>query len=71
MCDCIDHVNAKLRQFGGEVLVNLLGPERVFISTHQPPPAKGTRRKKLPLVAATFCPFCGTAYPEAIKTEAA
>lgn len=59
MCDCIAEVNARLAQDGGEVLTDMLTePPRAFITTY-----RRWARRKLPLVQATFCPFCGTVYP--------
>lgn len=60
-CDCFREVNEHLKTLGGELLCSLLSnPQRVFIATHK---KKGAR--KLPLVQASFCPFCGEKYPPA------
>lgn len=59
-CNCFSDVNAELAKSNGELLADFFtDPPRVFISTYR---RKG--RKKLPLVQASFCPFCGEKYPE-------
>lgn len=61
-CNCIAGMDDLLKPMGGKILVNLVGPPRAFVSTYQLPTVKGKRRKKVPLVRATFCPFCGVKY---------
>jgi hypothetical protein len=62
-CTCLDQMNEHLRPYGGAVLTSLLSePPRVFVATTHLESVK--RKKKLPLVVATFCPFCGVKVPE-------
>lgn len=59
MCDCTKAVNERLHFSGGEIMQDMMGAPYVFISTVKLPGKRG----KLPLVAATYCPFCGKKYP--------
>jgi hypothetical protein len=54
-----------LKPLGGQLLCNLFGPPRAIVSTYQLTPEKGKRRKKVPYVIASYCPFCGTKYAKA------
>lgn len=63
MCDCRAAINEHLRPHGGELLESLFSePPRLFVATTYRANVK--RKKKLPLVVATFCPFCGVRIPE-------
>lgn len=68
-CKCISEMNEHLKPHGGEILINLFGPPRAFISTHQLDAPKGKRKPKVPYVMATFCPFCGVKYPRSEVTR--
>lgn len=60
-CNCFSQINEHLKPYGAELLCNLFGPPQAIISTYR---EKVTRGKKVPLVFATFCPFCGVKYPK-------
>jgi hypothetical protein len=61
-CDCIARVNAKLAAFNGVLETNLLAnPPRVVISLCK---RETHNRQKPPIMEASFCPFCGNAYPK-------
>lgn len=62
-CNCFSQINEHLATYGGELLCNLFGPPRAIVSTYREP-KKGGHRKKMPIVLATFCPFCGNKYPK-------
>lgn len=62
-CNCRDAINDELAKHGGELLASLFcDPPRLFVATTHRMDVK--RKKKLPLVVATFCPFCGVRIPE-------
>lgn len=60
-CDCVSKVNAQLAEKGGQLTMalgitsdmNVIG--RLLLVTEK----TGSKRKPLPRVTATFCPFCG------------
>lgn len=63
-CDCFDKVNGLLKPHGAVLNFNLFDKTpRAFVvviaSTE-----KRKRGRKIPLMQATFCPFCGTKYPK-------
>jgi hypothetical protein len=60
-CNCFSQINEHLKTYGGELLCNLLEPPRAIISTYR---EKAVRGKKMPIVFASFCPFCGGKYPK-------
>ena len=60
-CNCFREVDDHLKTKGGELLCSLFSvPQRVFIATNK----KRGHRGKVPLVQASYCPFCGVKYPE-------
>lgn len=59
-CDCIDRVNADLAPRNATLLTNIFGAPRACITLQKLHEVRG----KLPLLQASFCPFCGTQYPE-------
>ena len=66
MCNCFNEINKYLAPSGGELLSSLFSEEpRAFVATYREP--KKGRRPKVPLVQATFCPFCGKKYPREAK----
>lgn len=64
MCDCIAKLNEKLRPHNGKIALAILLPtegsnelrSRVLVQTEKLDAAK---RKKVPAVMASYCPFCG------------
>lgn len=61
-CNCSKAVNDRLAESGGELLASLFcDPPRIFVATTHRAGVK--RKKKLPPVVATFCPFCGVRIP--------
>ena len=63
MCKCADDIDARLKEHGGRLTraIALRGNTmiaRLLVSTEKTDPKK---RKALPVVAASFCPFCGIA----------
>ncbi len=64
-CNCAKSVNERLAENGGELLVDLFNPQRTFVATIHKADVK--RKKKLPLVQASFCPFCGVKYPPSLS----
>lgn len=69
MCECINKVNADLKQHNTMLVFTLLGnPSRAVIDTMQVETGRG--KKKAAAVIATFCPFCGERY-EADTAKAA
>lgn len=61
MCNCAEEMDAKLAEHGGKLVraIGLRGNTliaRLLVSTQKTDPKK---RKPLPVVAASFCPFCG------------
>lgn len=63
ICNCLDQMNEALRPHGGEIMTSLFSePPRLFVTTTHLANVK--RKRKLPLVVATYCPFCGVKVPE-------
>lgn len=62
MCDCIQTMNARLRdEHNGVLITTLFGNPRAVIGTEK---LDSKRRGKPPVAIASFCPFCGDRYPE-------
>jgi hypothetical protein len=61
MCKCIARVNADLiaRGKNAEIRTNIFGTPRCLIVLDK----VDNKRNRLPLLAATYCPFCGNKYP--------
>lgn len=57
-CDCIDRVNIELAPHGAELLTSMFRMPRAFIALHKLQKTRG----KLPLLQASYCPFCGAQY---------
>lgn len=67
-CTCVDKVNEKLKDVGIRLArgfrlnfktgVSRMGLPQLVTEKTNP------TRKKMPIVVCTFCPFCGTKYPE-------
>lgn len=67
MCNCIEKVNEKLREYNGALETNWLAqPSRTLVSVYK----VVARGKKPPLMEATFCPFCGEKHKERKKSLA-
>jgi len=61
-CRCTDKVDEALAAQGARLCVTISlrgGPERAIIATE-----RRTPRVKLHRLIASYCPFCGTKYPE-------
>lgn len=64
MCDCIAEMNQKLKDHNGRVAQAILLPEkgsnslraRVLVQTEK---LDSSKRKPVPSVIASYCPFCG------------
>jgi hypothetical protein len=66
MCDCMELVDKDLAQHGVQLNSNILSePRRAILQTIPltPKPGEKRRRRRPPVVLATYCPFCGTKYP--------
>ena len=61
MCECHKKLNGLLEQYNTKLTLPIFGPQRVIIETMKIDDKKRTKPKVL---FATFCPFCGIAYPE-------
>lgn len=60
-CGCVAKVNARLVEHNTRLVTTLFGPPRVLIDTCKL--RDGIRGKPKP-VLASYCPFCGVAYPK-------
>lgn len=74
-CRCIDKINKALRTQGMQLNLSFtfVGKNTIVRTIVETCHAdvdmtKRGRRKKLPRMLATFCPFCGKAYPDPAKT---
>lgn len=61
MCNCAEEMDARLQEHGGRLVraIALRGNtmvSRLLVSTEK---TDSKKRKPLPVVAASFCPFCG------------
>jgi len=65
-CKCIDDINSQLEAKGHRLDLAFTVAGEVFpMLKTEPAPAKTGerfRRRRAPIVPATHCPFCGTAY---------
>jgi hypothetical protein len=61
-CDCIKSVNEKLAFHNSRINIPLFGPKLPFIETIK---LDEKKRGKPTKMFATFCPFCGTKFPDA------
>lgn len=68
-CDCVSEIEDRAREFTGlPVWLNTTmidGPRRAIIEFYMI--EKKPRGRKIPVVVASYCPFCGTEYPEQSK----
>lgn len=61
-CSCFNDVNATLKEMGAMLNFNMLDPSpRCFVHVIENG-AKRKRGNRIPLVQASFCPFCGAHY---------
>jgi hypothetical protein len=69
-CSCIADTNKLLAEQGynGQILVNLFGPPRATVELVKL--TEGKRGKKLPVLIASHCPFCGVRYLSKAEREA-
>lgn len=62
MCECIERMNGSLAQHNGRIAVAIqITPSmdlrsRLIVQTEK---LDKSRRKPVPTVVATYCPFCG------------
>jgi len=69
MCNCIEKMNAALKEHNGKIAETLLLPEpggnalraRSLVQTRK---LDDTKRKAVPSVIASHCPFCGREYAD-------
>lgn len=67
-CDCMERINEKLQETHPGVYLRHFTnletgkPSRLLVVVE-----RRTGKGKVPNFAASFCPFCGTAYSEAKK----
>lgn len=59
-CSCVAKINEKLREHNTMLVSTLFGHPRVLIDTCK---LREGIRGKPKAVLASFCPFCGVAYP--------
>lgn len=64
MCDCIKKIDAELKDHNGRIALAILLPaegsnalrSRVLVRTEK---LDANKRKSVPAVMASYCPFCG------------
>ena len=61
MCDCIRDMDKLLSEHNARLLLPMFGKQRPFITLDK---KESSKRGKLPMLMANFCPFCGEAYQE-------
>lgn len=64
-CDCIDMINAELAKRNGELGLSFTLSGEVFPTLVVSKKDKKNRTRP-PLVAPTFCPFCGSKYAKEV-----
>ncbi len=69
MCECISTVNEHLAKHNAQLLLPMFvvrgSTQRPFVETTK---LDEKKRGKPPAMFATFCPFCGEKYPEAVRS---
>lgn len=60
-CRCIEEAEAKLAEYNAALVCTFWPIQRPVIETMKRDTKK---RGKPPIMVASFCPFCGTAYPK-------
>lgn len=60
-CNCIAEMDEHLAPHNCQLVTNLLGPQRAVVATMK---VVSKKRGAVPYVMATYCPFCGVAYPK-------
>lgn len=68
-CNCIDQVNAQLRGSNAKLSQGLQIDFKTGKSSMSPPMLVAEKidskiKKRLPSLLCSFCPFCGSKYPE-------
>jgi hypothetical protein len=70
MCDCVEQVNEQLEKLNAELVIPfLLTPgkkSRPTVSVREKERIKG-KKKNVPTLFCTYCPFCGELYEDDIK----
>ncbi len=66
MCDCVRTTDEALEKRGsnGRIIVNLFGPPRCTIGLYKRNEKLRGAAGKLPVLMASYCPFCGEKYAE-------
>lgn len=65
MCNCIEQINEQLKSQGAEITQRLMLAQDMGDISVSPPVietrwiGKKPRGKKLPVLLASYCPFCG------------
>ncbi len=70
-CRCLDEINRQLADRGHrlDMAFTISGEVFPMLKTERVPPKPGEKPKRragTPLVPATHCPFCGTAYQKGV-----
>ncbi len=64
-CDCANAVNDRLKFSNAIISTNMLRTGiRACIVIEKLDLTKRGKRRRLPVLQATYCPFCGTKYPK-------
>ena len=75
MCDCIEQINRQLAERKAEITQRLMLSNDLHDLSISPPviatrwTGKKPRGKNLPILPASYCPFCGEKYSEEEKQE--
>jgi len=62
MCDCIKKVDALFKKKGIPATVSVILPLADGVDTRVMVSLERTGRGKVPVLATTYCPFCGEKY---------
>jgi 5'-3' exonuclease len=66
MCDCINKMNELLVERNAQLITNMFGAPRAFLTLSK---LDEKKRGKPPLLQPDYCPFCGEKYKSLMEPK--